>query len=647
MKKNIREYFILLPAICLLQVLSVENVHGQAEVQAWGNITGVRVEGQLMEFESSLRIVGSDGLEIGSTGKEKQSPKYVRDGATQVVTTSVANFGFIEKVKNAGSGKINVDVQATAKTDSVTGSPFFCLEIPYGHFSNGTLSLSDGKARAIGELTADSRGECLKASARAIRFVSGPREIRISWKDSMMIVLKSGQKNGERFLQLYLPVQTADQAFTISASGEIDRHPANLVLDPSREGRVFEGLGGNFRIQNIKADPGVIDYCLKNLRVAWGRVEMPWRFWQPQKNLDPTSEAKAGRLHPIVQRAMEMAQKLSAGGIPIILTAWFPPNWAVTGKISFRHLPGGEWGNPLNKDSVGDIYRSIADYIVYLKESYGVDIRMFSFNESDLGINIRQTGQEHADLIKGLGAYFVSRGLKTKMLLGDNSDATTYEFIYPAMKDPDTRAYMGAISFHSWRGWEKETLEKWASAAKELNLPLIVGEGSIDAAAWAYPDIFQESTYALEEINLYIRLLAICQPLSILQWQLTSDYSPLTGGGVYGKEGPLQPTRRFWNLRQLSSTPANLAYIAVACDRPNITCAALGSHSAKSYALHIVNNGATRKISLSGIPPAVKSFRVFVTDQDRSMKEEPAVKVTGGRSGFTLDAGAYMTLISN
>ena len=96
-----------------------------------------------------------------------------------------------------------------------------------------------------------------------------------------------------------------------------------------------------------------------------------------------------------------------------------------------------------------------------------------------------------------------------------------------------------------------------------MNLPLIVGEGSIDAAAWAYPAIFLEQTYAMEEINLYIRLMSICQPLSILQWQLTSDYSPLTGGGIFGKEGPLEPTQRFWNLKQLASTPEGLNYFPV------------------------------------------------------------------------------------
>ena len=224
-----------------------------------------------------------------------------------------------------------------------------------------------------------------------------------------------------------------------------------------------------------------------------------WNFhgdFGSRKNDDPVMAAKEGKLNPRVQQAMEMAARLNKMGIPIILSGWFPPQWAVVGNLNFRPAPGGVWGNQLDTANMDAIYKSITDYILYLKNNYGAEVALFSFNESDLGINVRQTGQEHAALIKGLGAYFKSKGLTTKMLLGDNSDATTYEFIYPAMHDRDAIPYIGAISFHSWRGWEKETLEKWKAAADQLKVPLIVGEGSIDAAAWNYPAIFEEQTYA-------------------------------------------------------------------------------------------------------------------------------------------------------
>ena len=271
---------------------------------------------------------------------------------------------------------------------------------------------------------------------------------------------------------------------------------------------------------------------------------------------------------------------------------------------------------------------------------------LFSFNESDLGINVRQTGEEHAALIKGLGAYFKSKGLATKMLLGDNSDATTYQFIYPAMHDQEAIPYIGAISFHSWRGWETATLEKWKAAADELKVPLIVGEGSIDAAAWNYPAIFEEPTYAMQEINLYIRLLSICQPLSILQWQLTSDYSPLAGGGIFGNNDSLHPTQRFWNFKQLASTPKGLFAMPVTCNRPNVTCAALGDNTKGIYTIHIVNNGPARDAIITGIPATIKTLSIYSTDKSHAMKKGAAIHVLNGTAKFHMEVQAYTTLMS-
>ena len=74
----------------------------------------------------------------------------------------------------------------------------------------------------------------------------------------------------------------------------------------------------------------------------------------------------------------------------------------------------GIWGNPLNPKKMRSIIKSLGDYFVYLKEAYGVEPELFSFNESDLGINVRMTGQEHADFIKKLGAYLASKDVTTK-----------------------------------------------------------------------------------------------------------------------------------------------------------------------------------------------------------------------------------------
>ncbi len=658
MKKTFTPNLKHLPRIFLLIIfitgIFVHRLTAQTEMAAWGNINGIRLEGQLMEFETSLRVVGQDWSQIRATAKEQQLPKYRREGSKQVVTTSIDSLFFTQEVEETGPGRARVQVALNSRADTSLTGVFFSIALPAAHYANGSVQLINPTGLSFAEVEPNGQQEYLRVPASGVRFISERRQLEITFDEPGLVVVKKGNKQHNNAIQVYLPIargslkkgQTVQKAYNLKVSGQVDKTPVALTLNTAQTGRPFAGIGGNFRLQNPNTDPQVIDYSLENLRVAWGRVEMPWAFWQPEKGVDPIAAAKAGKLHPRVEKAMEMAQRLYKMGMPVILSAWSGPAWAVVGEPKFRPGPDGVWGNPLEPANMNEIYKSIADYVVYLRDNYGVEISMFSFNESDLGINIRQTGEEHRDLIKGLGAYFASRGLKTKMLLGDNSDANTYRFIYPAMADAATHPYIGAVSFHSWRGWETETLQKWDSAASKLNIPLIVGEGSIDAAAWRYPAIFEEPTYALEEINLYTRILAICEPLTILQWQLTADYSPMTGGGIFGSNEPLQPTQRFWNLKQLGATPKGLLAMPITSDSPHVTAAAMGNNAKATYAIHLVNNGATREVTLNGLPKKVKSLRIYVTDQERNMAQGQAVRVNKGQATFTLDTRSYTTLMT-
>jgi hypothetical protein len=644
---------IFLIMVIFIQGMIIKKSYGQADMAPWGNIRGIRIDGQLMDFETSLRIIGKDWAAIRYSAKEKQQPHYSRSGNKQLVSTRLDSMYFTEQVEDLEVGKAKVDIRLVSHADTLITGAFFSVELPSDAFSDSSVQLIEPGSLNVKDLASGNPNEFLHAAAAGIRFLSPHRQFEIRLEEPGLIIGVNEQSNQSRHIRIYLPIylgqlhkeQAVQKSFDIRVSGDIDHSPAHLSINTSLSGRTFDGFGGNFRLQNPKTDSEVIVYCLKNMRVAWGRVEMPWRLWQSDKISDPLDSAEKGKLNPQVRKAMEMARTLSNKGIPLILSAWSAPNWAIQGRPKLRPGPDGVWGNPLEPLNSSEIYKSIADYITYLKKGYGVDISLFSFNESDLGINIRMTGQEHEDFLRGFGSYLISRGIKTKLLLGDNSDATTFNFIYPAMEDAKAISYVGAISFHSWRGWEKETLEKWATAASKLNLPLIVAEGSIDAAAWNYPAIFEESSYAMEEINLYIRLLAICQPASILQWQLTADYSPLSGGGIFGNDGPIQPTQRFWNFKQLASTPEHLLAMPISCDKPSISCAALGNNSKKEYAIHVVNNGATREVILTGLPKKIKELHIIRTDKQNSMKEDQPTSVTDGEVRFTLDSSSFTSLI--
>lgn len=636
----------------IFNFFSISYSFCQVQVQPWGNLEGIRISGQLFQLESNLTVIKSDST-LFYTAKERQRPHFERSGKQQIVTTNIDSTYFKESVSDLGKGKAGVNIEVTSKEEQSLKGIFFTIFLPAEITSGGSLQLNHLKPLSLDGEEMDFQ-KYLESPAQSIQFISKKAKYKILFTGPTKVTIRTVQTESGKRLQVFIPVekgdmkygQVATKQFSLEVSGIIDHSPVTFQLNTKNPGRTFIGFGGNFRLQNPKTDAEVIDYCLKNVDVRFSRVEMPWQLWQPQINGDPIAQAKSGKLNFHVQKSMEMAQRLYKMGIPVILSAWSAPAWAVVGKPKYGPSPDGVWGNPLDSTKANVIYKSIADYIVYLKENYGVEVSLFSFNESDLGINIRQTGEQHAQLIKGLGAYFASRNLKTKMLLGDNSDATTYRFIYPALNDPATHQYIGAISFHSWRGWDKEILQKWADAATELKKPLIVAEGSIDAQAWGYPQIFLESSYALNEINLYVRLLSICQPEAILQWQLTADYSLLAGGGIFGDTTKLRPTQRFWNIKQFSSTPKNLKAMTITGDKKGISVVALGDNDKGVYAIHLVNNDASRKVTVTGIPSKIKSFKLFITDKNDNMKEEKSIMVSQGKATFILQQTSFTSLFS-
>lgn len=636
---------VTLPALLAILLIASPEAHAQAQLEPWGNFSGIRVEGQLMKFESAISMEHTDPAHTVATKKEAQTPSYTRTGTTRSVNTVLDSVDIKEEATDLPDNLVSLSITGSARANRKMEGLFFTLPLLPGSYVSGTATVSGSKKLTI--LSLES-GAGLKVNSLTLNFSSPSRQLRLVFKEPTSIRFKNTPLTNNVPV-LYIPVlagniakgQTFAKTFTLHMSGSIDKAAVTLKLDTA-QGRAFIGFGGNFRLQNPKTDPQVIDYCLNNLRVAYSRVEMPFVYWQPVMDSDPVSLAQDGKLDKKVEHAMEMAARLGEKHIPVILTAWSAPDWAIEGKRT-RHVPGGIWGNPLDRNNIAHTYKSIADYIIYLRDHYKTEVAFFSFNESDLGINIRQTGQQHDELIKGLGAYFVTRGLHTKMLLGDNSDANTWSFIKEALNDPAARPYIGAVSFHSWRGWEKETLQHWADAASQLKLPLLVGEGSIDAQASGYPQIFKEPVYALEEINLYVRLLAIVQPLSILQWQFTADYSPLTGGGIFGDNGPLLPTQRFFNMKQLAASPENVFAMAVEADRPGISAAGLGNNAAGIYTFHLVNNGAERQTTLTGFPEGLRTVKVFITDKDHHMDERSAL-IQNGAIRMLLPADSFVSV---
>ena len=63
--------------------------------------------------------------------------------------------------------------------------------------------------------------------------------------------------------------------------------------------------------------------------------------------------------------------------------------------------------------------------------------------------------------------------------------------------------------------------------------------------------------------------------------------------------------------------------------------------------VHIVNNGAARTATVSGLPGNIREVRLFVTDTRRGMQETGRVPVVQGTVDLPVDAMSFTSLVGN
>lgn len=108
-------------------------VYGQPETMAWGNLTGIRVDGHLFELNSSMCVVQPDGS-VFTTGREKQTNTYSRNGKVETVSVQMRGKGWAlngkETVEETGTGTAKVDIQYDSPQDANITGASWCLDLP-------------------------------------------------------------------------------------------------------------------------------------------------------------------------------------------------------------------------------------------------------------------------------------------------------------------------------------------------------------------------------------------------------------------------------------------------------------------------------------------------------------------------------------
>ena len=116
MQKSLSIFFKINLAM-LLSFFACNLLTAQPELQPWGNLSGIRIDGQLMNFETNISVVKKNWSGIAATGKERQQPKYMHNGNEQVVTTNIDSLYFTETVTDAPKNSAKINVQVNAKAD--------------------------------------------------------------------------------------------------------------------------------------------------------------------------------------------------------------------------------------------------------------------------------------------------------------------------------------------------------------------------------------------------------------------------------------------------------------------------------------------------------------------------------------------------
>ena len=250
------------------------------------------------------------------------------------------------------------------------------------------------------------QGRFFAGSGSGLR-LSGKNDERVEviFEKELEVVVqqaRAGNNPAAKDIQVYFPIaagnttagQVFESHFTLKASGDVETSPVTVTIDPSKPGRTFDGMGGNYRIQSPR-DAQVIQYIFDNLRVAYGRVAMPWNTWQPEENSPPpllaaegaaqtpaggsnAPPARGGRGGGVgmnsIEPAMEIAGKLARQNIPMIISCWFPPSWAVLSNgAGGGRGGGGARGQRLDPAKWDAICKSIGSYLLYLRSHYGAE----------------------------------------------------------------------------------------------------------------------------------------------------------------------------------------------------------------------------------------------------------------------------------
>ncbi len=635
----------------------------RATYNSGGALTGLLYDHTELPVAAAFVAEFQGGLRFNLQPHDQRSP-ITRDGArlswsgsSTFPNTSQARYTaawreddagvHFEGAAHAGPAPGDAAGRAAATLDLKTLE--YVIDVPRSVFSGGTLqpgaaSLSPAKPADV---------VFFRQTTDRLRFTDaqGNVTLGLTFAQARPVTVTDHWDREGRFYRVRVLLhegawrhdQPATFAMSFQPAGKARTAPAAITVSPARTRYPFHGFGGNYCFGNSSP---VTAYTLEHLPLAWGRCELKATAWdralEQHRTASPAGEG--GRPQPVfrgepspdLQRDFEVMRTFQQRGIPWILSLWRLPERYYADA---NQKAPGSFGRQIAAERWPEFVALVGSFITHVKETYGAEPDMFSFNEPDLGVDLGFTPETHRDTIKKLGAEFRRLGLKTKLLLGDTANPRdTHRYVLATAADRDAMQYVAAVSFHSWGNGTPEQYRAWADVAEWLGLPLLVGEAGVDPGA--YRNLAYDSyAYGLREAAQYQDLLRHARPQSLLYWEYTSDY----GLARVAADGSVQPTGRFWLMKQFSDlTPAGSQGIDTESNQKDALVSGF-VHGSKLI-VHVLNTAASRSATVRGLPAG--KYRVVTTTETAGLKTGGELSVGTAEATLPLPARSLVTLVS-
>ncbi|HEY5806653.1 MAG TPA: hypothetical protein VIT67_01725 [Povalibacter sp.] len=607
----------------------------QGAYDSAGKLTGLIHDGSRLDVRGGFVVRFEGGVDVEMQPHDQRSP--VTRAGLELQWTGTATF------PNGRSADFAVSWKEDAKGVAFGGglshaaanplhvqSIEYVIDVPRALFVNGHMASADDNETLVGlPATKTAQTTLYSDDTQQVEFRDANRNWSLGIRldgEHPVLVEDRWDEQGRAYrvrIQLFSGLWPADTplkfGMRLVSSGKSAAADALLNIDPRVRLYAFDGFGGNYC---WAADNAVTQYTLRNLRLAWSRHELKAIAWDRERKT-PGDALKAD---------FERIAHMQKAQVPWIISLWrVPERFYIDAN---RHQPG-TFGRKIVPERWDEMLELIGSYLQYIKQEYGAEPALFSFNEPDLGVDIGLSPVEHRDAIKRIGSYLRKQGFKTRMLLGDTANPRdTHEYILPTTADPEAMQYVGAVSFHSWGNGSPAQYAAWSDVAQWLQLPLLIGEAGVDPGAYRNRN-YDSYDYGLKELEQLQNLLRYARPQSSLYWQFTEDYGLArpTGSEL------AQPTGRFWMMKHFTNlTPPKSEAVQSASDQDDVLISAFTKSD--RLAVHIVNIGPARRATLKGLPSG--RWRRTVTTESQDWDEQPL----GSTSSLQLPARSVTTLVS-